>query len=130
MKIIFSFILTFQFFTFAQQFHSLEGIEDSQGNTILLYRLGTQYYYFNPIYKMNLKTGFENLIMDAYDNMYPGGEVAKAVLDYEFFPNDTANFVNCGYMILPDNHGYIARNDSVVLGGMSGFALIDMCKQN
>ena len=112
--------------------HSLDGVEDSEGNTHLLYRLGNQYSYYNPIYKLNTKTGYEKMVMDAYSMSfpYPTGEIAKAVLDFEFFPNDTMNFVNCGFMILPDNHGYIARNDSGVLGGMSNFELIDISKQN
>jgi len=130
MKKIVLFIWFSHLLIFAQQFHSLDGIEDSEGNTLLLYRLGSQYSYFNPVYKMNVKTGYEKMIMDAYDIMYPGSELAKAVLDYEFFPNDTANFVNCGYMIYPDNHGYIARNDSGVLGGMFNFELIEVSKQN
>lgn len=130
MKQILVISLIFQFSVFSQQFHSLEGIEDSAGNTHLIYRLGSQYYHFNPLYKLNLKTGYEKMIMDAFYNRYPGGELAKAVRDFEFFPNDTANFVNCGYVIYPDNHGYIARNDSIGLGGMSDYQIIDISKQN
>ena len=54
--------------------------------------------------------------MDAYSNSnYPSGEIAKSVLDYEFFPNDENNFMNVGYEINPDNHSYIARNDTMSL---------------
>lgn len=34
--------------TCSQQFHSLDGIEDEQGNTLLLYKIGQQYFPFIP----------------------------------------------------------------------------------
>ena len=82
MKQVLFISLIFQISLFTQQFHSLEGIEDSAGNTHLLYRLGSQYLFYNPIYKMNVKTGWEKMVMDAYSISYPypTGEIAKAVL--------------------------------------------------
>jgi len=116
--------------TYSQQFNSLDGIEDSQGNTILLYRYGSNYFLFNPIYKLNTSSLDEALLIQAYYNTFPGGDLAKAVNDFEFFPNDENNFMNVGYEINPDNHSYIARNDSIVYGEIEGFERVDISKQD
>ena len=57
--------------TYPQQFHSLKGIEDEQGNTILLYRYGSESYSFNPIYKLNTVSFEESLLMQAFYSIYP-----------------------------------------------------------
>jgi hypothetical protein len=127
-------IFLFIFFSitslYSQQFHSLDGIEDEQGNTLLLYRFGQQYFPFNPVYKFNTNSLDESLLIQAFYSVLPGGDLAKAVNDFEFFPNDVDNFMNVGYTINPDNHSYIARNDSVVFGGIDGFERVDISKQN
>ena len=128
--IVFLFIVFSTVSFYPQQFHSLDGIEDEQGNTQLLYRLGEQFYIYNPIYKFNTNTLEESLLIQAFHSNFPGGELAKAVLDFEFFPNDANNFMNVGYEINPDNHSYIARNDTIVFGGISGFDAVDISKQN
>jgi hypothetical protein len=115
---------------YPQQFHSLDGIESSDGQTILLYRLGSNFFPYNPIYKFNTETSNEALIMQAYSTNYPGGEIAKGVWDFEFFINDTDNFINVGLEIFPDNHGFIARNDSIVFGNIGECRRIDISKQN
>ena len=38
--------------------------------------------------------------------------------------------MNVGYEINPDNHSYIARNDTIVFGGFDGFTKVDISKQN
>jgi len=116
--------------TYSQQFHSLDGIESPTGQTLLLYRLGSNFFPYNPIYKFNTETSDESLIMQAYSTNYPGGEIAKGVWDFEFFINDTDNFVNVGLEIFPDNHGFIARNDSIVFGNIGECRRIDISKQN
>ncbi len=126
---VFSLFLISSVLTFSQTFHSLDGIENPQGETILLYRLGSDYFYFNPVYKLNTSTFSEELIIQAYDYNFPQSQLAKGILDFEFFPSGE-DFVNCGFVIYPDNHSYIARNDSIVYGGMSGFDRIDISKQN
>ncbi len=127
-KVKFLVYLIFTVSVFSQQFHSLDYYNDAFGDTQLIYRFGEDYYFYNPIYKLNLRSNTEILIMDAFRSNYPGGEIAKAVLDYKFFPNDS-NFINCGFTIYPDNHGYIARNDTIVFGGMSDFNLVDISHQ-
>ncbi len=115
---------------YPQQFHSLDGIEDTQGNTFLLYRYGQDYFPFNPIFKLNTSLLDEVQIMQAFYFNYPGSAQAKAVNDFEFFPNDVDNFMNVGFEINPDNHSYIARNDSIVFGGINGFTSVDISNQD
>ncbi len=113
----------------SQTFHSLNGIESSQSETILLYRLGEAYLPFNPVYKFNTESSTEELIMDAYYSNFPGGEMAKSVLDFEFFPGDDTNFMNVGLTIYPDHHYYIARNDTTVLSDFPA-ERVDISKQD
>lgn len=113
----------------SQSIHSLDGIENQQGETVLLYRLGSDFFPYNPVYKLNSSTLTEELIIDAFNNNFPGGQLAKAVWDFEFFPDKT-NFMNVGYQINPDNHSYIARNDSIVFGGIDGYSRVDISKQD
>ena len=125
--------LSFLFFfspLHSQQFHSLDGIESPIGQTILLYRLGTDQYNSNPIFKLNLQTGYEQQIMDAHEIYFPVGADIKTVNDYEFFPGDTANFINVGDRIYMDYGSYIARNDSSVFGYFSPLYGVDISKQN
>ncbi len=129
MKNLLLFLLLFVS-VFPQQFHSLDGIESPSGQTILLYRLGSNFFPYNPVYKYNTQSSDESLLMQAYSNNYPGGEMSKAVWDFEFFPNDGDCFMNVGYEINPDNHGYIARNDSIVFGNMGECRQVDISKQN
>ena len=82
---VFSLFLIASALTSAQTFHSLDGIENPQGETILLYRLGSDYFYFNPVYKLNTSTFSEELIIQAYDYNFPQSQLAKAALDFEFF---------------------------------------------
>ena len=114
---------------YPQSFHSLNGIENQNNQTELLYRLGSDYYPFNPVYKFNTNDLTEEMIMEAYNSFFPGGQLAKAVWDFEFFP-DNINFMNVGYQINPDNHSYIAHNDSIVFDGISGYERVDITQQD
>ncbi len=115
---------------YSQQFHSLDGIESPTGQTILLYRLGSEQYHSNPIFKFNVQTGYEQQIMDAHSIIYPVGADIKTVNDFEFFPGDTVNFINVGDRIFMDYGSYIARNDSLVFGFHSPLYGVDISKQN
>ncbi|HSL90346.1 MAG TPA: T9SS type A sorting domain-containing protein [Ignavibacteriaceae bacterium] len=130
MKIlIFSLLLGYTAALYPQSFHSLDGFESQTGETFLLYRLGSDYFLYNPVYKLNTSDLSEELIIDAYNNYFPGGQLAKAAWDFEFFPDKT-NFMNVGEEINPDNHSYIARNDSIVFGGIGGYYRVDISKQD
>ncbi len=113
----------------SQSIHSLDGIENQQGQTVLLYRLGSGFFPYNPVYKFNSSDLSEELIIDAYYINYPSGVLAKAVWDFEYFPDKT-NFMNVGEEINPDNHSFIARNDSIVFGGIGGYYRVDISKQD
>jgi len=125
------FIFNFSLSIYSQQFHSLTGVENAFNKTYLIYRLGSDYQMqYNPIYKFDTETKAQQLIMYAYRAHYPGGELAKNVNDFEFFPNDANNFINVGMTIAPDNHGYIARNDSTRFGSTFEFDLVEISQQN
>jgi hypothetical protein len=116
---------------FAQQFSNLKGLEDHQGNTILLYSFGNDVYgNYSPIYKYNPSTNQETKIIDAYsyqiDSLHFNG---KSVSDYEFFQNDQNNFINVGMTEVIDILGYAARNDSITFT-QSFLATVDISKQN
>ena len=115
---------------FSQQFHSLDGIESPGGQTLLIYRLGSDQFIYNPIFKFNVKTGYEQQIMDAHSIIYQVGADIKSVTDFEFFPGDTANFMNVGDQIYMDYGSYVARKDSIVFGYYSPFLKVDISKQN
>jgi hypothetical protein len=116
--------------TYSQQFHSLDGIESSTGQTILIYRLGSDQYIYNPIIKYNVQTGYEKQIMDAHSIIYPIGADIKSVRDFEYFPNDTINFINSGDRIFLDYSSYISRNDSSVFSHYSSIEKVDISKKN
>ncbi|HMN26375.1 MAG TPA: hypothetical protein PKE38_17845, partial [Ignavibacteriaceae bacterium] len=109
---------------YPQQFHSLDGIESSNGQSILLYRLGNDYFPYNPVYKFNTQSRYEEKIMNAYS-----GLPSRTVADYEFFPNDTANFVSVGKWGMNINF-YIARNDIDVCYPPPVVYRVDISKQN
>ena len=101
-------------FSFSQCFLSLDGMETPEGKTILLYHSGNpDYRAYAPVYKYNVSTGFEKQIMDAF---FVNGSYTRSVQDFEFFPNDTSNFINCGFGMMPDDYGFVAYNDSSVFG--------------
>ena len=115
---------------YPQQFHSLDGIESPCGQTLLIYRLGSDQFINNPIYKFNVTTGDEQQIIDAHSIIYQVGADIKSVNDFEFFPGDTTAFINVGDLIYVDYGSYIAKNDSTVFGYFSPFYRVDISKQN
>ena len=68
--------------------------------------------------------------MDAHEIYFPVGADIKTVNDYEFFPGDTANFINVGDLIFMDYSFYIAKNDSVVFSHFAPYYRVDISKQN
>ncbi len=81
--------------SYSQQFYSLDGIENSNGETILLYHYGSaDNPAYTPVYKFDVSSGSAEQIIDAF---FVNGSYTKNVEDFEYFPNDTLNFVNCGY---------------------------------
>ncbi|HEX9252910.1 MAG TPA: T9SS type A sorting domain-containing protein [Ignavibacteriaceae bacterium] len=116
---------------FPQQFSRLNGLEDSQGNTILLYSLGIDNSgRFSPVYKYNVDSGIETKIMDAYSNVIDTSYTnSKSIGDYEFFPNDVTNFINVGLIFDTFTQGYAARNDTITFTDW-GIFFVDISKQH
>ncbi len=113
---------------FSQSFLSLSGIETLEGETILLYHYGVQdYRAYAPVYKYDVASGYEKKIMDAYIVIE---SLSRSVQDFEFFPDDTTNFINCGFGMMPDNIGFVAYNDTSVAGFQSPFYYVDISKQD
>jgi hypothetical protein len=116
---------------FAQQFSNLNGIEDDQGNTILLYSFGIDVNgQYSPVFKFNTVTSQETKIMDAYSiQIDTFNYMGKSVSDYEFFNNDTSNFINVGMTLDMDPLGYAARNDTILFTDFF-LVTVDISKQN
>ena len=114
--------------TFAQSFLSLDGIEAPDGGTILLYHYGAQNNSaYTPVYKFNAASGYEKKVMEAY---FVDGSYTRSVQDFEFFPEDTTNFIDCGFGMMADNYAFVAYNDSAVAGFQSPFFYVDISRQN
>ena len=127
-KIIGLLFVVFVSSAFSQSFLSLDGIETPEGETILLYHYGLQNYRaYSPVYKFDAASGYEEKIMDAY---FVNGSHTRSVQDFEFFPEDTANFIDCGFGMEPDNIAFVAYNDSSVAGFQSPFYYVDISRQN
>jgi hypothetical protein len=114
-----------------QQFSRLNGLEDEQGNTILLYSFGNDMTgLYAPVYKYFVNTATETKIIDAYAQQIDTFNVnAKSVQDYEFFPNDINNFINVGLTLNIDVLGYAARNDTITFTDWA-FFFVDISKQH
>ncbi len=127
-KLLVLLVLLFAADAVPQSFLSLDGIETPEGRTILLYHYGLQNYRaYAPVYKFDVVTGYEKKIMDAY---FVNGSHTRSVQDFEFFPEDTANFIDCGFGMEPDDIAFVAYNDSSVAGFQSPFYYVDISKQD
>lgn len=127
-RMLFVLLIVFTVRNFSQSFLSLDGIETPEGGTILLYHTGYPGYRdYTPVYKYNVRTGFEKKIMDAF---IVNDSYTRSVQDFEFFPGDTSNFINCGFGYMPDNYGFVAYNDSSVFGFQETFIYVDISQQN
>jgi len=115
---------------FPQQFSRLNGLEDPQGNTILLYSYGIDNSgRFSPVYKYNVDSEIETKIMDAYSNVIDTSYTnSKTIGDYEFFPSDVNNFINVGLIFDATTQGYAARNDTITYTDW-GIFFVDISKQ-
>ena len=116
---------------YPQQFSRLNGLEDPQGQTILLYSFGNDMNgLYVPIFKYFVNTGIETQIIDAYSIQIDTFQYhAKSVSDYEFFPNDINNFINVGLTLDIDVLGYAARNDTTTYTNW-GIFFVDISKQH
>lgn len=70
------------------------------------------------------------MIMYGFFYSTPFGTEGKAINDYEFFPNDSVNFMNVGNEINVDFWGTIYRNDSLSFSIPFDMVKVDISKQN
>ncbi|HCY74724.1 MAG TPA: hypothetical protein DHV28_02295 [Ignavibacteriales bacterium] len=128
---IFLFVICFFASAYPQQFSRLNGLEEPQGQTILLYSFGNDMNgLYVPVFKYFVNTGIETQIIDAYSIQIDTFQYhAKSVSDYEFFPNDENNFINVGLTIDIDVLGYAARNDTITYTDW-GIFFVDISKQH
>ena len=129
--LILFFVLLLTTSHFSQQFSRLNGLEDSQGNTILLYSFGVgNLGRFSPVFKYEVNSGIETKIMDTYSNVIDTSYTnSKTIEDYEFFPNDVNNFINVGFIFDTVAVGYAARNDTMLFNAPIIYS-VDISKQN
>jgi hypothetical protein len=129
-RIILYLIFFFSIYGYSQTaFHSLGGMESNEGHTLLFYRSGESFFYYNPIYKLNTQTLSTEMIINAYSGTQPWTP-SKGVWDFEFFPGMGSGFIYVGEEINPDNHGFISKNNQKVFGGMSGYYRVDISKND
>ena len=123
------FFLIFSLTPIAQEFHNLNGIETQSGRTYLFYRIESPSTY-SSVYKFDLDTQQDEMIMYGFYYNTPFGTMGKAINDYEFFPNDSVNFMNVGNEINIDFWGTIYRNDSLSFSIPFDMVKVDISKQN
>ena len=123
------FFLFISFTALAQEFHDLNGIETKSGRTYLLYRIEGPSAY-SSVFKLDLDTQQEERIMFGFYFNSPLGLLAKAINDYEFFPEDSINFINVGNEINTELWGTIYRNDSLIFSIPFEMIKVDISKQN
>lgn len=113
-------------------FTSLTGLDDTLGVTHLYYRSGSSIDIYNPVYHFIPGTPIDSAFIDAYVINYPPptGEIAKAVLDFNFYKGDPEKYLAAGFSILPDNHGYIERFDGEAYGGVNNIDHLSFSSQN
>jgi hypothetical protein len=134
-KKIFLSIVLLGSLSFSQEnsiFTSLTGLDDTLGVTHLYYRSGSSIDIYNPVYHFIPGTPIDSAFIDAYIINYPPptGEIAKAVLDFNFYKRDPEKYLAAGFSILPDNHGYIERFDGAAYGGVNNIDHLSFSSQN
>jgi hypothetical protein len=131
------FLLLLNTYSFSQSYPhitELRGLEDSLGNTHLFYRIVSPYSgcWSKNIYHLDLLTNADTLfISDQGIQVIPEwGCQGDYVNEYEFFNNDPAKFIYCGYNLNIDPVALLRRYDGDIQ--LEAFALdeIEISKQN
>ena len=131
MKSIFFITVSFLFSvsSIAQQISDLNGLETQSGRTYLFYRsYGLTPY--NSIFKFDPETQQDTLFLFGFLSWSPFGNDGKANNDFEFFPNDSVNFMSVGNEFNVDFWGTIYRNDTLTFSIPFDIIKVDISKQN
>ncbi|GMU95274.1 T9SS type A sorting domain-containing protein [Ignavibacterium album] len=127
------FFITVAFFfsvsSIAQQISDLNGLETQSGRTYLFYREGNPTPY-NSIYKFDPETLQDTMFLYGYISWTPFGNTSRANNDFEFFPNDSVNFMSVGNEYDIDFWGTIRRNDTLSFSIPLDIIKVDISKQN
>jgi len=118
MKFVVCLVLFFNTFTFGQSFpqiSELRGLEDSLNNTHLFYRYvyPFSHCWSKNIYHFDLLNNVDTLFIPDFGyEVLPGwGCEGDYVNDYEFFSDDPAKFIYCGYNLWIDPVALLRRYD-------------------
>lgn len=113
----------------AQEISDLSGIETQSGKTYLFYRNFGQTPY-NSVYKFDPETLEDTLFLFGSNSSSPSGDEGVANNDFEFFPNDTINFINVGNEFNVNFLGTIKRNNTLTFSAPYDMIKVDISKQN
>jgi len=119
-------------------FNSLDGLEDKDGNTHLIYRkyylyhVGANHSEENGIYRYDLTKDKDTLIAADYWQYNPVTEGYQSVSDISFFNGDPYKYIYCGVNGGFESYGYINKSDvgSVFSFWSLPFGRIEVSKQN
>ncbi|MEJ5262698.1 MAG: T9SS type A sorting domain-containing protein [Ignavibacterium sp.] len=113
----------------AQEISDLNGIETQSERTYLFYRNFGQTPY-NSVYKFDPETLEDTLFLFGYTSSSSTGDAGVAINDFEFFPNDTINFMNVGNEFNVNFLGTIKRNYTLTFSAPFDMIKVDISKQN
>jgi|WetSurSiteA1Bulk_404760.scaffolds.fasta_scaffold04367_1 hypothetical protein len=112
------FLLLLNTFSFSQSFPhitELRGLEDSLGNTHLFYRYISPYSgcWSRNIFHYDLQNSLDTLFIPdfGYEVIPEWGCEGDFVNDYEFFNNNPAKYIYCGYHLWIDPIALLRRYD-------------------
>ncbi|MFA6596712.1 MAG: T9SS type A sorting domain-containing protein [Ignavibacteriaceae bacterium] len=138
--IILSLLCSLQIFSQGRfyTFNSLDGLEDKEGTTQLLYR---KYYLSkaesgtseeNGIYRYDVNKNKDTLIAPDYWHFNPSTEFYQSVSDISFFNGNPYEYIYCGLNGAVESYGYIYKSDvgSVFSYWSLAFGRIEVSKQN
>ena len=117
---------------YPQQFSRLNGLEDPQGQTILLYSFGIDNSgRFSPVYKYYVDSGIETKIMDAYSNvrLIRLTQIQNQLVTMNFFQMTLIILLMSDLYLISDCSGYAARNDTTTFTDWA-FFFVDISKQH
>ncbi len=128
-KIIIIIVISISISSFAQQIFDLNGLETQSGKTFLFYRFGDLSPY-TSIYKFDSETLQDTIFLFGYISYSPLDSTGSAINDFEFFPNDSINFISVGNEFNIDFWGTIRRNDTLTFSIPFDIFKVDISKQN
>ena len=136
-KIMVTLLVIINSYSFSQSYphiSELRGLEDSQNNTHLFYRYIYPFTscWYKSIYHLDISNHKDTLFISDYGiQVIPEwGCQGDYVNDYEFFNNDPAKFIYCGYNLNIDPVALLRRYDGDI--SLEAFSLteIEIAQQN